>query len=194
MTLKRFGILCEFSGTVRDAFTRAGHYAVSCDLLDTESPGPHIKGDCLAQDWSGFDGLICFPPCTRLCNSGVRWLHERNLWAEMEEAAAFFLACLELGNIYRIPVGCENPVMHKHARKIIGRWTQTVQPWQFGHGETKRTCLWLRGFPPLKPTNIVSGRVARVHGESPGDDRWKRRSMTYPGIAAAMAEQWGGAA
>ena len=184
----KVGILGEFSGTVRDAFIARGHDAISCDLLDTDKPGPHIKGDCLQQDWSLFDLLICHPPCTRLCNSGVRWLNERDLWQDMREAAMFFKACLALGP----RCGCENPVMHRYAIEIIGcKQTQSVQPWQFGDGYTKRTCLWLRNLPPLKSTNIVSGRIAQCHNESPGPDRWKRRSITYPGIAAAMADQWG---
>ena len=186
----KVGILCEFSGIVRDAFRALGHDAISCDLLPTESPGPHIQGDCLAQDWRGFDLLICHPPCTRLCNSGVRWLHERDLWREMREAAQFFRQCLDLP---APQVACENPIMHKYAREIVGRGPdQIIQPWQFGHGETKATGLWLRGLPRLKPTNIVPGREAKVHTASPGPNRWKLRSLTYPGIARAMAEQWGG--
>ena len=181
-------VLCEFSGTVRDAFIRRGHHAVSCDLLPCDNDGPHIQGDCLQRDWSGFDLLICHPPCTRLCNSGVRWLSERNLWAEMRAAAEFFKACMELGPA----CVCENPIMHKYAVEIVGRkHDQLIQPWQFGHGETKATGLWLRGVPPLQPTNIVDGREGRVWKESPGPDRWRRRSVTYQGIADAMAEQWG---
>lgn len=181
-------VLCEFSGTVRDAFIRRGHHAVSCDLLPCDNDGPHIQGDCLQQDWSGFDLLICHPPCTRLCNSGVRWLAERNLWAEMRAAAEFFRACLAL-----VPACvCENPIMHKYAVEIIGRrQDQLIQPWQFGHGETKATGLWLRGVPPLVPTNVVSGREQRLHRLPPSPDRWKLRSKTYQGIADAMAEQWG---
>lgn len=187
----KVGILCEFSGIVRDAFRALGHDAISCDLLPTEAPGPHIQGDCLAQDWRGFDLLICHPPCTRLCNSGVRWLHERNLWDDMRIGAEFFSACLNLPA--QIGVACENPVMHKYAREIVGRGPdQIIQPWQFGHGETKATGLWLRGLPRLVPTLIVPGRDAKVHKASPSPDRWKLRSTTYPGIARAMAEQWGG--
>lgn len=185
----KVGILCEFSGTVRDAFIRRGHNAISCDLLPSEASGPHIQGDCLSQDWSGRDVLICHPPCTRLCNSGVRWLRERNLWKEMEEAAAFFKACLGLADRFGCKLAAENPVPHRHAK--LPPYTQIVQPWQFGQGFTKKTCLWLVGLPKLKPTNIVPGRVGKCHGESPGPDRWKRRSLTYPGIADAMAEQWG---
>ena len=181
-------VACEFSGVVRDAFRRRGHDAMSCDLLPSETPGPHHQGpvsNLLTQPW---DMVIAHPPCTRLCNSGVRWLHERNLWDEMRAAAEFFLECL---NANAPMVAVENPVMHRHARAIVGCGPDfTVQPWQFGHGEVKRTCFWTRGLPPLEPTNIVSGRAAKVHKASPGPERWKVRSRTYLGIAEAMAEQW----
>jgi len=191
----KLAIIGEFSGRVRDAFRRRGHDAVSFDLLPSESDGPHVVGDVRDQDLGGFDGFICFPPCTYLCNSGVRWLYSKegtfNLdrWEKMEEATWFFLWCLDLPGL----VCCENPVMHKWAKERVRcSPTQIIHPWQFGHGETKATCLWLRGFPPLQPTNIVQGRHGRVHREPPGPDRWKRRSVTYQGIADAMAEQWGG--
>jgi hypothetical protein len=185
----RVAVLCEFSGTVRDAFIRRGHDAVSCDLLPTESPGPHIVGDCLAHDWSGYDLVIAHPPCTYLCNSGVRWLagnHER--MEKMRAAAEFFRSILALP----VPMlAVENPIPHGHAG--LPKYTQIVHPWQHGHGESKATCLWLRGLSPLVPTRIVDGRVGRVHREPPGPNRWKTRSKTYPGIADAMAEQWGSA-
>lgn len=152
----------------------------------------HLSGDLFSIDFDleFFDLLIAHPPCTRLTNSGVRWLDERNLWAEMYEAADFFRRILELP-IPRIAV--ENPIPHRYALERIGRkYDQIIQPWQFGHGETKATCLWLKNLPPLKPTNIVSGREARIHKLPPSADRWKLRSMTYPGIAEAMADQWGG--
>lgn len=186
-------IACEFSGVVRDAFRARGHEAFSCDLLP-EAPRPvptiwHYQCDARDLLHKGWDLLIAHPPCTRLCNSGVRWLAERNLWAELKDAAELFKAFLN-ANVPRIAV--ENPVMHKHAKALIGAdFTQSIQPWQFGHGETKRTCLWLKNLPPLKPTNIVEGREARVHKVSPGPDRWKVRSVTYQGFADAMAEQWG---
>jgi hypothetical protein len=184
----RVAVLCEFSGVVRDAFIRHGHDAVSCDLLPTEAPGPHIEGDCRDHDWSWADIVIAHPPCTRLCNSGVRWLGERNLWGDMREAALFFNWCIDQGK----SCACENPIMHKHAVEIIGRrQDQIIQPWQFGHGETKATGLWLRGLPPLETTNEVPGREARVHRVAPSLDRWKVRSRTFPGIAEAMAVQWG---
>ncbi len=182
-------VACEYSGAVRDAFTARGWDAWSCDLLPTEAPGQHIVGDARDLLGDGWDLLIAHPPCTRLCNSGVRWLHERNLWADMREAAALFNAFLE-APVPRVAV--ENPVMHGHARKIVGRGPDfTIQPWQHGHGEIKRTCFWTRGLPALVPSNIVDGREARVHRASPGPDRWKERSTTLPGIAAAMADQWG---
>lgn len=188
----KVAVLCEFSGIARDAFIARGHDAVSCDLLPSDRPGPHIQGDCREQDWAGYDLFICFPTCTRLCNSGVRWLHERDLWAEMRAGAEFFKWCLNLGKQYDAACVCENPVMHKYAREIVGRGPdQIIQPWMFGHGETKATGLWLDGVPKLEPTNIVEGRHGRVHREPPGPDRWRRRSETYPGVAAAMAEQWG---
>jgi hypothetical protein len=192
MTPKKLRVLvgCESSGAVRRAFRALGHDAWSCDILPADDGAQHhIQGDVRDAMLRGWDLGIFHPPCTRLCNSGVRWLAERDLWAEMREGAALFLACLN-APIERVAV--ENPVMHGHAREIIGRRADfTIQPWQFGHGETKRTCFWTRGLPPLIATDVVSGREARIHKASPGPDRWKLRSVTYPGIAAAMAAQWG---
>lgn len=186
----KVGVLCEYSGVVRDAFAARGHDAVSCDLLPTDNPGPHIQGDCLEQDWSGFDLLICHPPCTYLCNSGVRWLREQDgRWEKMKQAALFFKAMFALP-CDRIAV--ENPIMHKYAAEIVGgRQNQLIQPWMFGHGETKATCLWLKNLPLLQPTDVVQGREQRVHRLPPSKDRWKIRYTTYQGIADAMAEQWG---
>lgn len=189
-------VACEFSGVVRDAFLAMGHDAVSCDLLPSASPGPHILGDVLNHLEDGWDLMIAHPPCTFLANSGVRWLYggkgtvrDAERWAKMEEGAAFFLAMLN-APIPKIVV--ENPVMHGHAKDIIGRGPdQTIQPWQHGHGETKATCLWLKGVLPLRPSNVVDGRTPRVHFASPSPDRWKHRSVTLAGIAAAMAAQWG---
>lgn len=184
-------IACEFSGIVREAFRKLGHDAWSCDLLPTEIPGQHIQGDVfdiLAQD-NKWDMLIHFWPCTLLCNSGVRWLNrgsERRI--EMMLSAGNFRRLMDWG----IPKTCgENPIPHKYARAIMGDYTQTIQPYEHGHGETKRTCLWLRGLPLLKPSNLVAGRIPRVHYMSPGPNRWKERSRTLPGIAEAMAQQWG---
>lgn len=194
-------IACEFSGVVRDAFALRGHDAWSCDLLPSETPGQHHQGPL--EDWIGegseWDLIVAHPPCTFLANSGVRWLYESmERWRNMESAAAFF-NMIRARNCPRIAV--ENPIMHKHARRVIDVrlkfWpdataapTQIIQPWQFGHGEIKATCLWLKGLRKLTPTNIVGGREPRVHHASPGPDRWKRRSRTLPGFAQAMAEQW----
>lgn len=186
-------IACEFSGVVRRAFAARGHDAWSCDLLPSEDrSNRHIVGDARDLLNDGWDLLMAHPPCTRLCNSGVRWLAERDLWADLDEGAALFSAFWN-APIERVAV--ENPVMHRHAKARIVNYqppAQSIQPWQFGHGETKRTCLWLRNLPPLVPTNIVAGREARVHRMSPGPDRWRERSRFYPGIAEAMADQWGG--
>lgn len=187
-------IACEFSGIVRDAFAARGHDAWSCDLLPTERPGNHIQGDAVEVAWRGIWDLMVFhAPCTFLANSGVRWLNivdgkitnaERR--QEMLWAARFFRHLLS-APVKKI--AGENPIPHKYAG--LPKYTQIIQPWQFGHGETKATCLWLKGLPELIPTNIVDGRTARVHRASPGPDRWKERSRTLPGIANAMAEQWG---
>lgn len=182
-------IACEFSGIVRDAFTAKGHDAWSCDLLPTERPGNHIQGDVLKILNNNWDLMIAHPPCTRLCNSGVRWLAERNLWREMKAAAGFFRILLD-APIDKVV--CENPIPHKYAIKEIGReYDQIIQPWQFGHGETKATCLWLKNLPELKPANITAGREARIHKMSPSKNRGRLRSITFQGIADAMAEQWG---
>jgi hypothetical protein len=188
-------IACEFSGIVRDAFTARGHEAWSCDLLPTERIGKHLQCDVFKVLERGWDLLIFHWPCTRLCNSGVRWLYggkgrvrDEKRWALMEWDARAFRGLLDCA----VPrVAGENPIPHRHARRIMGDYTQTIQPWQFGHGETKRTCLWLRGLPELKPTNVVDGRAPRVHYASPGENRWKERSRTLTGIAEAMATQWG---
>ena len=183
-------VACEFSGTVRDAFIAKGHEAMSCDLLPTDKPGPHYQGDVFDIIDNEWDLMIAHPPCTYLCNSGVCWLHkDESRWDKMRDGANFFKRLLDC-SIAKICV--ENPIMHKYAKEIIGgTHTQMVQPWMFGHGETKATCLWLKGLPELKPTNIVEGRVQRLHRLPPHADRWKLRSLTYQGIADAMAEQWG---
>lgn len=193
----RILIACEFSGVVREAFRARGHDAWSCDLLPTEVPGQHYQGDVfeLLDKDSAWDAMVYHWPCTRLCNSGVRWLYggkgttpDGKRWAGMHWDATRFRRLLDC-NIPK--VAGENPIPHSHARAIMGDYSQVIQPWQFGHGETKATCLWLKGLPLLKPTQIVDGRKPRVHRASPGPDRWKERSRTLPGIAAAMAEQWG---
>ena len=181
-------VACEFSGIVRDAFLKEGHDAVSCDLLPTERPGPHVQGDVLPMLRERWDLVIAHPPCTRLCNSGVRWLHERNLWKELDEAVDFFMKCLA-ANALRVAV--ENPTMHKYAKERIGRGPDfSIQPWQFGHFETKRTCFHTKNLPHLESTNIVYERKPRVHREPPSPDRWKNRSRFFEGVADAMSRQW----
>ena len=181
-------VACEFSGIVRDAFIERGHDAVSVDLLPSERPGPHIQGDVLPwltyDDPAPWDLLIAHPPCTYLAVSGARWMKDRP--AETL-AAIMFVRALLAAPIPRIAL--ENPV--SILSSVIAKPDAIIQPWQYGHGETKATCLWLKGLPPLIPTDIVDGRTPRVHHASPGPDRWKERSRTLPGIAAAMADQWG---
>ena len=187
-------VACEFSGRVRDAFKLLGHDAWSCDLLPTEIEGQHIEGNVLEILDNGWDLLIAHPPCTYLANSGVRWLYRddktinQDRWDSMLESVKFFNVLLE-APVYRIAV--ENPIMHKHARELLAKtYNQIIQPWQFGEGETKATCLWLNNLPLLTPTNIVDGRIQRVFNEPPSENRWKNRSRTYMGIAEAMANQW----
>lgn len=183
-------VACEFSGTVRDAFIKRGHDAISCDLLPTEKLGPHIQADIMSVDLSQFDLMIAHPPCTYLCNSGVSWLYnDESRWDKMREGAEFFKYLL---NAPTKKKAIENPIMHKYAVEIIGRrQNQVIQPWMFGHKESKATCLWLEGLPDLKPTKIEREREQRLHKLPPSNDRWKLRSLTYQGIADAMAEQWG---
>jgi len=179
----RILVACEFSGTVRDAFIRKGHDALSCDLLPTEQPGPHYQGDVLDILGDGWDIMIAHPPCTHLAVSGARWFNGKK--REQIEALNFVRALLE-APIDKIAL--ENPVSVISSK--IRKPDQIIQPWQFGHGETKKTCLWLKNLPPLTPTNIVEGREARIHKLPPSADRWKKRSKTFKGIADAMANQW----
>ena len=189
-------VACEFSGVVRDAFISRGHNAISCDLIPTESPGPHIQGDVrILLNYSTWDLIIAHPPCTYLANSGALRLYkggkkengkDLNRWEKMREAAEFFGMFL----FARAPrVAVENPVMVGHAG--LPKPDFSVQPWQFGHGEVKRTCFWTIGLPPLKPTNIVDGRAQRIANMAPSKDRSKLRGVSYKGIAEAMADQWG---
>ncbi len=182
-------IACEYSGTVRDAFRARGHDAMSCDLLPTDVPGPHYQGDVRDVLGDGWDLMIAHPPCTYLSASGMHWTRRGLRDPQLTEDALAFVRLLMDAPIPRIAV--ENPVSVISSR--IRRPDQIIQPWQFGHGETKATCLWLKGLPALKPTNVVDGREARVHRLPPSADRWKIRSATYAGIAAAMAAQWGDA-
>ena len=199
----RILVACESSGVVRRAFRLRGHDAWSCDILPAEDDSPfHFQADAESILNLGWDLLIAHPPCTYLCNSGVRWLttipktpkkgvvYGPARRVEMEKAADLFRAFWQ-APIEKVCI--ENPVMHCYGRELVGAtYAQTIQPWQFGHGEVKRTCLWLRGLSKLQPTDIVEGRAPKVHYASPGPDRWRVRSRTYEGIAAAMAEQWGG--
>ena len=198
-------VACEFSGIVRDAFIDRGHDAISCDLIDTERPGPHIIADndmhlkdlLYTQHW---DMVIGFPPCTRLTNSVIWYIKKHGLQSEVWQAACFF------NMILNCPAGkvvVENPVQHGLARQYIRIYDQTIQPYRFGENASKRTCLWLKGVPRLSPTTYYPPRV--VNGKprygnqtdggwnrlAPGKNRWKDRSRTYPGIACAMARQWG---
>ncbi len=177
-------VACEYSGRVRDAFIRLGHDAVSCDVLPTETPGPHHQCDIKEIYLQNFDLMIAHPPCTHLAVSGARWWKDKAI----EQADALkFVGWLMDAPVQRIAI--ENPI--SKISSAIRKPDQIIQPWQFGHGETKATCLWLNGLPKLSPTNIVEGREAKVHKMPPGPDRWKNRSRTYQGIADAMAEQWG---
>ena len=178
-------VACEYSGTVRDAFAARGHDAWSCDRLPTERLGNHIHGDVLQHLHRNWDLMIAHPPSTHLAVSGARWFKDKQI--EQAEALDFVHRLMDA------PIPCialENPISIISSR--IRKPDQIIQPWQFGHGETKATCLWLKNLPKLTPTNIVEGREARIHKMPPGPDRWKERSRTFEGIAQAMAEQWGG--
>lgn len=192
-------IACEFSQVVTKAFRDKGHEAFSCDLLPTDgNPEWHIQDDVLKHLNEGWDMMIGHPTCTYLCNSGVHWLHkDHSRWDELNKAKGFFKSLLDC-NIPKICV--ENPIPHKYAKDGddgIGQYTQIIQPWQFGEDASKATCLWLKNLPKLFPTNIIKKKRYANQTPSgqnklgPSDDRWKLRSVTYEGIAKAMAEQWG---
>ncbi len=177
-------VACEFSGIVRNAFLDKGHDAWSCDLLPSESKRrKHLETDVLTILNQHWDLMIAHPPCTHLAVSGSRWFKDKVV--EQADALDFVRALLN-APIPRIAL--ENPISVISSR--IRKPDQIIQPWMFGHGETKATCLWLKNLPLLIPTNVVSGRQARVHREPPGPDRWKNRSRTLQGIADAMADQW----
>lgn len=178
-------VACEFSGVVRDAFLKRDHDAWSCDLLPTENPGPHLQEDIRNLLKGSWDLMIAFPPCKYLAVSGARWFKGRE--KEQKAALDFVRILMRVPTIPKICV--ENPVSVISTK--IRKPDQIIQPFMFGHGETKKTCLWLKNLPKLKPTNIVDGRKGRVWREPPSKDRWKNRSRTYLGIAEAMAEQWG---
>lgn len=179
-------VACEYSGRVRDAFIANGHDAMSCDLLPTDEPGPHYQGDVMDVIDAGWDLMVAHPPCTHLAVSGARHFAAKRADGRQQDAINFFLM-LARAPIPRIAI--ENPVCI--ISSIWRKPDQVIQPWQFGHGETKATCLWLKNLPHLVPTNIVDGREPRIHYMPPSDDRWKLRSETYAGIASAMADQWG---
>ena len=177
---------CEFSGVVRRAFRERGHDAWSCDLLPAEDGSSHhIQVDVLKVLDQHWDLAIFHPPCTHLAVSGARWFKDKQ---EEQQAALAFVRLLLQADLPRIAL--ENPVSVISTK--IRRPDQIIQPWQFGHGETKTTCLWLKGLPHLRPTKVVEGRENRIHRMAPSANRWKKRSRTYQGIAEAMADQWGG--
>lgn len=179
-------VACEFSGIVRDAFIARGHDAMSCDILPTERDGPHYQGDVLEILNDGWDLMIAHPPCTHLAVSGAKHFKEKIADGRQQLAIDFFM---QLANAKIPKKAIENPVciMSTKWRKP----DQIIQPWMFGHGETKATCLWLEGLPLLTPTDIVEGRSPRIHRLPPSKNRWKERSRTFQGIAEAMADQWG---
>lgn len=182
-------VACEYSGVVRDAFINLGHEAMSCDFLPTDNPGPHYQGDVrdvLNYPW---DLMIAHPPCTDLSVSGARHFDCKRMNGRQQSSVSFFMM-LAKADIPKIAIENFVCVMSSLWRKP----DQVIQPWQFGHGETKATCLWLKNLPKLEPTNIVEGREARIHKMPPSPDRWKERSKTYQGIASAIAKQWGNAA
>ncbi len=180
-------VACEFSGTVREAFASLGHDAWSCDLLPTDKPGQHIQDDIRNVDLRSFDLLIGHPPCTYLAASGARWMKDPERQKLQKEAIDFVKWFFYEQPVKRFCV--ENPV--GVISRLVTPFNQKIQPWQFGHGEVKATCLWLNKLPKLRPTKIVMGREPRIHMVDKGPERWKIRSVTYPGISAAMAAQWG---
>lgn len=190
-------VACEYSGTVRNAFILAGHDAMSCDLLPTDAPGPHYQGDVFDIIGDGWDLMVAHPPCTYLTVSANKWLKDQpprksgtlvgGARRQAREESIDFVMALQNCGIPKIAI--ENPI-----GCLSTRWRkpdQVLQPWMFGHGETKATCLWLTGLPTLIPTDIVDGREQRLHCLPKTADRWKLRSKTYQGIADAMAQQWG---
>ena len=180
-------VSCEYSGRVREAFRQRGHDAMSCDLLPTEVPGPHYQGPVEEVLNDGWELMVAHPPCTHLAVSGSR--HFPQKIANGSQAAALdFVRLLMAAPIDRWAI--ENPV--SIISSAIRPPDQIIQPWEYGHGEVKATCLWLKNLPRLKPTNCVDGREERVHRMPPGPDRWKDRSRTFEGIASAMGDQWGG--
>lgn len=181
-------VACEYSGTVRDAFIRGGHDAMSCDLLPTEAPGPHYQGDLFDVIDYPWDLAIFHPPCTHLSSSGAAWFAEKIIDGRQQAGVSFFMRIVRQ-SLHIPKTVIENPI--GVMSKLYRNPDQIIQPWQFGHGETKATCLWLKGLLPLIPTEIVEGREQRLHNLPPSPDRWKERSKTFDGIAEAMAAQFG---
>jgi hypothetical protein len=179
-------VACESSGTVRDAFAIRGHEAWSCDLVPAEHGGNHYQCDVRDVLFLGWDIMVAHPPCERICVSGARWKYEKPNWSQEQAQAIELVRCLLGAPIDRIAL--ENPV--GIISTVIRPPTQVIQPWMFGHGETKATCLWLKNLPRLQKTNVVEGRDNRVHRQPPGPNRKKARSWRYAGIAEAMADQW----
>jgi hypothetical protein len=184
-------VACECSGRVKTAFRNKGHDAWSCDIKPSEIPNDPYHLQCDVRDilGNGWDLMIAHPDCSLLANSGARWLFEKpGRWDELAISAKFF----NLLKNQPIPKICiENPQPHKWATELIGHYDQKIQPWWFGEGETKGTCLWLKGLPPLMATYIHTGRIPRVHHEPPSPNQKANRARTYLGIAKAMADQWG---
>lgn len=182
-------IACETSGTVREAFRKLGHDAWSCDLLLADDGSPyHIQGDCIPAIRKGWDLVIAHPPCTHLASSGARWFADKRADGRQQQGVDLFMRVTAACQLHTGRWAIENPI-----GIMSSRWRkpdQIIQPWQYGHGETKATCLWLKNLPKLQPTNIVEGRKARIHKIPPSADRWKERSRTFAGIADAMAGQW----
>ena len=198
--MSRILVACEESQAVTIAFRNKGHEAFSCDLVECSGGHPewHIQGDAIKVLWSQkWDLVIAHPPCTRLSNSGVRWLEKRNLWAELYEATKFFNQFTLYGKLGN-RIAIENPIPHKYAVQEIGKYSQLIQPYQFGHPERKATCIWLFRLPPLRHTKNVFHEMdllpkslqQKIHYCSPGPERAKIRSKTFTGIAEAMANQW----
>lgn len=184
----KVGIIGEFTGTVRDAFIARGHDAISCDLTESEKPGPHRQGDARDWDWSDCDLVVAHPPCPRLARVALPYIVSRGCWDEVDRAAEFFVWCYAQGDR-----NCtENPLPHRHAVERIGRrFSQIVQPWQFGHPYRKATCLWLRRLPPLMHGKHHCIRDKWVRDNESKRDRARNRARTFSGIAQAMADQWG---
>lgn len=182
-------IACEESGVVRDEFIRGGHDAMSCDVQPTRSPGPHYEGDVRDVLHYPWDLMIFHAPCTNICVSGSRHFAAKRMDGRQQSGVSFFMELWRHGED-RIPMmAAEQPI--GILSSLFRKPDQIIQPWQFGHGETKATCLWLKGLPLLKPTDVVEGRDDRIHKMPPGPNRARERSATYTGIAQAMANQWG---